>query len=137
MTDSSANAPADYAGWLERYRRAWIDRDAAAAGDLFTDDAVYREEPFKAPFAGRDAIRDYWTRVTATQRDIELRYGRPVVDGRRVAVEWWVTLVNGEAPATLAGEFLLTFAENGQCRELREYWAYVDGRVEPPAGWGA
>lgn len=122
--------------WLERYRRAWIERDAEAASALFTEDAVYREQPFEPPFAGRGAIRDYWARVTRTQRDVELRYGTPVAAGNRVAVEWWANLVNDGAPVTLAGEFLLLFDGQGQCRELREYWAFSDGRKEPPDGWG-
>jgi hypothetical protein len=126
----------DYADWLERYRQAWIARDAEAAGRLFTEDAVYREQPFQAPFAGRAAIEDYWRRVTESQTRVELRYGRAVVDGRRLAVEWWANLETTGGPITLAGEFLLRFAENGDCRELREYWLLTQARVEPPVGWG-
>jgi hypothetical protein len=123
--------------WLERYQRAWIERDADAAADLFTEHAIYREQPFEPPFAGREAIRQYWSSVTRTQSDIELRYGTPVVEGRRIAVEWWATLLNGGAPVTLAGEFLLRMEEDGRCSELREYWAVKEGRVVPPSGWGA
>ena len=125
-----------YADWLARYRRAWIERDAAAASRLFTDDATYREQPFQAPFVGREAIRDYWARVTASQTSVELRYGQPIVDGRRLAVEWWANLQTSDGPLTLAGEFLLLFADSGECRELREYWVLVQERVEPPQGWG-
>jgi len=134
MATTAANP---YADWLERYRRAWIDRDAEAASLLFTEDATYREHPFQAPFVGRAAIRDYWARVTATQTSVELRYGKPVVDGNRVAVEWWANLQTNDGPVTLAGEFLLTFAANDKCRELREYWLLTQGRVEPPVGWGS
>ncbi len=122
--------------WLERYRRAWVERDADAAAVLFTEDAVYREQPFEQPFMGRDAIRRYWSTVTQAQSDIELRYGSPVAEGRRVAVEWWANLLNGGSAITLAGEFLLTFDEQGRCRELREYWLLRPGRTEPPPGWG-
>lgn len=122
--------------WLDKYRRAWIQRDANAAAALFTEDAIYREQPFKPPFTGRDAIREYWSTVTQLQRSVELRYGAPVAEGRRVAVEWWANLVNDGSPVTLAGEFLLTFDGDGRCRELREYWTLTDGRVDPPAGWG-
>jgi hypothetical protein len=52
-------------------------------------------------------------------------------------VEWWANLQTSDGPLTLAGEFLLQFAENGDCRELREYWFATQGRVEPPAGWGS
>jgi hypothetical protein len=126
-----------YADWLARYRRAWIERDADAASRLFTEDATYREQPFEAPYVGRDAIRDYWARVTASQASVELRYGQPIVDGRRLAVEWWANLQTNDGPLTLAGEFLLLFAESGECRELREYWLLAQARVEPPPGWGA
>ena len=130
------NAEHDYADWLARYRRAWIERDADAASLLFTEDATYREQPFQAAFSGRAAIREYWSRVTASQTSVELRYGRSIVDGRRLAVEWWANLQTNDGPLTLAGEFLLLFAESGECRELREYWLLTQGRVEPPPGWG-
>jgi hypothetical protein len=133
MATSAANL---YADWLERYRRAWIERDADAASRLFTEDATYREQPFHAPFVGRAAIRDYWARVTASQTSVELRYGQPIVDGRRLAVEWWANLQTAEGPVTLAGEFLLRFADIGECRELREYWLLTQARIDPPSGWG-
>jgi hypothetical protein len=132
----ATSAGHDYADWLARYRRAWIERDAEAASRLFTEDATYREQPFQAPFVGRAAIRDYWARVTASQSSVELRYGRPIVDGRRLAVEWWANLQADGAPLTLAGEFLLLFADSGECRELREYWILAQERIEPPPGWG-
>jgi len=40
---------AHFANWLERYRRAWIGRNATDAGELFTEDAIYREQSFQAP----------------------------------------------------------------------------------------
>ena len=126
----------DHTDWLARYRRAWIERDADAAGRLFTEDATYREQPFQDAFAGRAAIRDYWSRVTASQTQVELRYGHAIVDGRRLAVEWWANLETTDGPLTLAGEFLLRFADSGECHELREYWVLSQGRVEPPTGWG-
>jgi nuclear transport factor 2 (NTF2) superfamily protein len=124
------------ADWLAEYRRAWIERDPDAAAALFTEGSLYREQPYDEPFAGPAGVRDYWARVTETQEDVELEYGIPVVDGNRVAVEWWVTMLNGGAEITLAGEFMLRFDENGLCRELREYWHVGEGRTRPPAGWG-
>jgi len=104
---------------------------------LFTEDATYREQPFEAPFVGRAAVREYWARVTASQTSVELRYGQPLIDGNRLAVEWWANLQTTDGPLTLAGEFLLRFAVNGECIELREYWLLTPSRVEPPPGWGA
>lgn len=122
--------------WLDAYRVAWETRDPEAAAVLFTEDATYLEEPYGEPFRGRDGVRDYWTRVTATQEDIEFRTGEAIVAGSRAAVEWWVTLRNGGADVTLAGEFWLEFDDAGLCRTLREYWHYREGRLAPPPAWG-
>jgi hypothetical protein len=134
MTPDAADH-AHLSNWLERYRRAWVDRNAADAGELFTEDAIYREQPFQAPFVGREAIQSYWARVTASQSEIEMRYGPLIVADGRVAVEWWVNLRNASTPITLAGEFFLLFNDLGLCRELREYWTVTEGRVEPPDWW--
>lgn len=123
-------------GWLEGYRRAWVRRDAKAVIALFTPDAVYQEQPFQPAYVGRDAIRDYWATVTATQSDIQLRYGKPVIAGNKAAVEWWVNMRNGGAEVTLCGEFMLTFTRGGLCSSLREYWFFGEGRLSPPPGWG-
>jgi len=121
--------------WLGLMRRAWRDRDPEAAAALFTDDAVYRSEPFRSPLVGRSEIADYWKSATSRQSEIEVSFGDPLVDGDRVAVESWsVTTENGR-PATDAGGLFLRF-EDGRCSELREYWNLADGVVAVPQGWG-
>lgn len=123
--------------WLAGYRQAWEERDADAAAALFTEDALYREQPYEEPHRGRQGVHEYWSTVTSTQSDIRVRYGEIVLHGSHAAVEWWVTLRNDGAEVTLAGEFFLVFEESGLVRELREYWHYSPGTVEPPVGWGS
>ena len=122
--------------WIDGYRAAWENRDPDAAAALFTEDASYRTAPYSEPELGRDGVHAYWAGVTATQDDVKFLSGTPVVEGDHAAVEWWVTMLNGGAEVTLAGEFLLRFDESGLCRELREYWHFSEGRLTPPAGWG-
>ena len=122
--------------WLAAYRKAWIERDPDAAAALFTDDATYQEQPYAEAYAGPQGVHDYWASVTATQANVELEYGTPLVLGDRTAVEWWVTLVNAGVEITLAGEFMLRFDESGLCRDLREYWHFTEGKRTPPPGWG-
>lgn len=126
----------DVQGWLEAYARAWEERDADAAAALFTEDAVYQEQPYEEPYRGRAGVHEYWSKVTATQSDVRMRYGTPIVDGHRAAVEWWVTLKNDGFELTLAGEFVLVFDDRGLVRVLREYWHFGEGAREPAAGWG-
>ena len=122
--------------WLAAYRKAWIDRDADAAAALFTEDATYAEQPYQDAFAGSKGVREYWARVTATQSDVEVKYGTPITVGDQTAVEWWTTLTNGGVAITLAGCFMLRFDASGRCRALREYWHFTEGTHQPRAGWG-
>lgn len=126
----------DLAGWVDGYRRAWETADADLVVTLFTEDASYRANPFEEPYRGHDGIRSYWEGVTAVQRDARVRMGRPFVDGDRVAVEWWTTMVSQGEEVTLPGCLLLRFEADGRCSDLREYWNVTGGRQEPFAGWG-
>jgi len=111
---------------------------------LFTPDAVYQSHPTGRPHQGREAIRQYWTRATATQSELDLRFGRPVIDGDRVAVEWWAVMRDrdwgpqrDDDSVTLPGCLLLRFAADGLCAHLREYWnADFGRRLTPPPAWG-
>jgi uncharacterized protein (TIGR02246 family) len=122
--------------WIDTYGRAWREKDPEAVARIFTEDAVYRSSPFREPHLGCDGIRAYWQRATATQDEIELRFGEPVVAGNRAAVEWWALMRDGGEEITLPGILVLRFAPDGRCEELRECWHVEEGRVEPPAGWG-
>jgi ketosteroid isomerase-like protein len=122
--------------WIEAYAEAWHGGDDAALADLFTEDAVYRSDPFRPPRLGVDAIREYWRDATSTQQELELRFGEPIVVGNRVVVEWWAAMRDDGREVTLPGCLLMRFRPGGRCQELREYWHLADGRREPPEGWG-
>jgi SnoaL-like domain len=65
-----------------------------------------------------------------------VRMGRPFVDGNRVAVEWWTTMIEEGEEVTLPGCLLLRFGSDGRCVELREHWNVESGRRELFANWG-
>jgi uncharacterized protein (TIGR02246 family) len=125
--------------WIEAYRRAWNEKDADAAANLFTEDSSYLDFPFGEPHPGQDGVRAYWQQVTSTQEDVNARFGDAIAtaDGRRAAVEFWVTMLNGGAPTTLTGILFLRFASDGRCEDLREAWHFTEGILEPPAIWGS
>jgi hypothetical protein len=122
--------------WLEGYRLAWEGADVRGVLELFTTDARYRSHPLRPAHTGHDGVADYWARATADQRDVRVRLGDPVVDGDRVAAEWWTTMVAEGGPVTLAGCLLLTFAADGRCRDLHECWHEAGGLHDPPPDWG-
>jgi len=124
--------------WVEGYGRAWEEKDADGAAALFTEDCVYRDQPFGERHHGRDGVREYWTGVTSTQENARVRFGTAVIgeDRRHAAVEFWVTMRNFGSEVSLAGILFLRFDADGLCEELREAWHFTEGLHEPPAGWG-
>jgi ketosteroid isomerase-like protein len=110
--------------WLVRYEQAWESRDAERASALFTSDARYHEMPFDAPKNGREGIREYWSTVTADQRDIDFRASVVAVNGQTGVARWTASLQSASSGARieLDGVFVLTFDESGLCSELREWW---------------
>jgi len=110
--------------WLARYEQAWETRDPARAAELFTETASYTEMPFDDPMVGRAAIRDYWTNVTADQRDVAFESQVIAVDGSTGVAHWRAEfrLESSGAGVTLDGVFVLTFDAMGRCESLREWW---------------
>jgi hypothetical protein len=128
--------PMELSDWLEGYRLAWEMGDTELVLTLFTEGASYRSNPFEEPHVGHEGIRAYWDGVTGQQRDAKVTMGRPFVDGDRVAVEWWTTMVSEGEEVTLPGCLLLRFESDGRCSDLREYWNFTPFRHEPFADWG-
>jgi ketosteroid isomerase-like protein len=109
--------------WLARYEQAWEQRDPAQAAALFTENAPYHEMPFDAPKAGRAGIRDYWTTVTADQRNVDFKSQVVAVTGQTGVARWSASLTSAASGARieLDGVFILKFDGN-LCSELREWW---------------
>ena len=109
-----------------RAQRAQATREAltAAAAELFTLDALYRETPHAEPLRGRTAIAGYWATVTADQADIEFDFAILAVTGRTGIAEWSARFrsVSGNVPVELNGIFVLDFAPDGDVESLREWW---------------
>jgi len=122
--------------WLDGYRRAWEGADTPAVVGLFTTDATYRSHPLRPAHTGHDGVAAYWDQACAGQRDVQARFGDPIVDGDRVAVEWWTTMLADGDPVTLVGCLLLSFAGDGSCQALRECWNLTGELQAPSADWG-
>ena len=115
--------------WLSGYRDAWEKRDAERAAQLFTEDARYQEMPFDAPKGGRVGIREYWSQVTADQRDVEFRSQTIAVNGNTGVAHWSAKFKQASTGMTveLDGVFVLEFdPKSGLCSTLRE-WGHVRG----------
>ena len=124
--------------WASRYARAWEEGDAALVVECFTSAASYRSSPFRPPRVGHEAIRRYWQRAAGAQTGTRVLVGDPIVRGDRACVEWWATFREADGhQVTLPGALILTFASDGRCCDLREYWNLEPGDIEPFPGWGS
>jgi hypothetical protein len=96
---------------------------------LYADDALFASHPFR----GREVPQEYVKWAFADQTTAECRFGQPVVDEDRAAVDWWAVLTskNGSVE-TIAGTSLLHFGEDGLVMEQRDVWASAPGHHELP-----
>jgi hypothetical protein len=67
------------------------------------------------------------------QDSAECRFGEPVVDESRAAVDWWGVIASTDGTVqSLAGTSLLRFDDEGLVVEQRDAWSEADGRIELP-----
>jgi ketosteroid isomerase-like protein len=127
----------DAVAFVEGYRRTWERWDISRWVDLFTDDVVYVDHPTQQSVVGRTALEAYVRKEAAEQGAVSVRMGSPVVEGDRVAGEFWVTATSESKPATLVGGFIARLEPDGRCSYFREYWFHVEGETTPAyEGWG-
>ena len=114
----------DLRNWLAAYGAAWEARDAEAASQLFSEDALYFETPYAEPFSGRDGIKGYWAKVTDDQREVVFDSEALGFTGTTGVARWSARfkLASNGAAVELNGVFLLEFDEAPSCSRLREWW---------------
>jgi uncharacterized protein (TIGR02246 family) len=112
----------DFARWLDAYFAAWESNDPADVAGLFTEDAVYRTSPFREPWQGREEIVRWW--VAGGSNDVDHRYDIVAVDGDVGVAHWRVTTHLPGDPVRVEhdGVLVLTFAQDGRCREHLEWY---------------
>ena len=117
--------------WAETWARAWPAADVAAIAALYAAEAVLYSHPFRE----RQSPEEYVRWAFQEQAEAECRFGRPLVQGDRAAVDWWgaITARDGSVQ-TVAGTSLLRFDEDGLVVEQRDAWGEREGRHELP-GW--
>jgi uncharacterized protein (TIGR02246 family) len=109
--------------WLDRYIEAWRSLDPGAIGDLFSEDASYRWNPFDEPTRGREAIVRAWVDEEPDVFDADYR-AIAVSDDLAVAqgeTTYW-NPDRSEATARYSNIFVMRFDEEGRCRDFCEWW---------------
>jgi hypothetical protein len=110
--------------WLEAYGRAWRNRNAQAAAELYADSGTYQVTPFVEPMRGRSAILAYWENVARTQENIQFGFEILAVTADFGIARWWASflIVPQQLQTKLDGIFLISLDSAGRCTSLREWW---------------
>ena len=123
--------------FVEGYGQTWDSWDLDGFVELFSDDVVYVAHPTEATVVGKGALAPYFEGQEAQMGMISVRMGKPIVDGDRVAAEFWVTATNREGEETTAGCLIAQLDRmDGRCTHFREYWFDIEGHVSAFNGWG-
>ena len=115
MSDSQSKAVQD---WMTGYRKAWESNDPGEIGDLFTDDAIYYNEPFSEPSRGRDAIIQMWQERQDAPGSTTFTWS-PVVVTNDTAI------IQGETDygsVKFSNLWVIRFAADGRATEFTEWW---------------
>jgi hypothetical protein len=120
--------------WAQIWERGWASKDAEAIAALYAPGATYRSHAMQDPESGGPL--GYTQREFALEDSIECRFGEPVADDDRAAVEWWASYVEDGRELTLAGATVLRFDADGLVVDHVDYWVEGDGRRPPFEGWG-
>jgi ketosteroid isomerase-like protein len=115
--------------WVEVWADAWPAADVDGVAGLYADDVVFYSHPFR----DRQLPRDYVVWAFADQAEAECRFGEPVVEGDRAAVDWWAVMTTTDGSVeSIAGTSLLRFDAEGLVVEQRDVWAIEPGRRDLP-----
>ena len=113
----------DVQRWLDAYVAAWASYDEAEITALFTDDCVYRYDPFGEALVGGAAIAADWLKNQDAPGSWEAEYRVFAVDGTRaVGVGETRYLLEDRR---YANTYLLEFAADGRCCSFTE-WFFLD-----------
>jgi hypothetical protein len=117
----------ELANWLERYVQAWKTYNPQAIGDLFSEDAEYRYQPWDEPVRGRDAIVASWLEPDrldapgsweASYEPVAVEGNSAVASGRSVYYREGTTDIERE----YHNVFIMRFHANGKCSSFTEYY---------------
>jgi hypothetical protein len=79
----------------------------------------------------------YLEKEETEQGAVDLRMGKPIVDGDQVVAEFWATVTTPAEEATLVGSFIAHLdPADGRCTHFRQYWFDIEGHRDTYRGWG-
>jgi len=108
---------------LAAYKQAWEGQDADGFVKLFTEDCEYRDTPFIEPVPGRE-FHAFWRALAKIQQDNHIEFEiLALPSAERAVVNWRAASTRKGTTERREGDgiFVLTFAGDGRCADVREW----------------
>ena len=121
-----------YAALIDEFGKGWEKGKSDRIAAVFTDDAVFRPDPFANALRGRDAIAEYWKDIPREQAEIAFKSGEIFVAGPWFSVEFRCRFRrrrSGEWMDVRGALYCET--EEGKISEMRMYWDRKAASPEP------
>ncbi|MEU0512267.1 MULTISPECIES: nuclear transport factor 2 family protein [unclassified Amycolatopsis] len=117
--------------WVDGYERAWRSPGTGALAELFTDDATYRQSPYREPVRGLPAIAAMWeAERTGPDEDFRMTSEPVALDGDTAVVRVEVTY--GEPTRQQYRDlWIIRFAGDGRCRAFEEWPFWPEKSYRP------
>lgn len=117
--------------WVDGYERAWRSPGTGALAELFTEDATYRQSPYREPVRGLPAIAAMWeAERTGPDEDFRMTSEPVALDGDTAVVRVEVTY--GEpARQQYRDLWIIRFAGDGRCRAFEEWPFWPEKSYRP------
>lgn len=108
---------------FERRKRAWLDEDAQAYLELWSDEMVIEIPGRAEPIRGKSAYAKLIQESMRAMRPVAWEFHSLAVDGDRVLAEWTIESEYREAARRIRWRGMsICRVEDGLIREWREYW---------------
>ena len=120
--------------WLGAYKRAWETQDADLFVKLFTPDCEHRDRPYVEPVPGKE-FHAFWRALAERQRDNHIDFEILGFGSKNRAIVNWQAVSTRVATGERRegnGIFVLTFAGDDRCSDLREWqhWRLLGAPLE-------
>ncbi|MBM3573022.1 MAG: nuclear transport factor 2 family protein [Alphaproteobacteria bacterium] len=124
----------DLKTWLTRYKKSWEELDTELFLSLFTQDATYQSHPFDKPAIGAE-LRGMWDSLKTRQSGNHIELHVLGQDGDTTIVRWMGQTTRPDRGRVKGdGLFVLRFAKDGRCQNLREWQHWIDADAQPTKG---
>jgi hypothetical protein len=110
--------------WLDGLGKAWVNKDPVAASNLCSKNVIYYEDPFLPPLTNRDQVKNMWSEVPNSQKNIKYSYEIISIIQNMCITEWSAsfTRIPSNTPAKLKGIYLVKLDSDGLCEEFHQWW---------------